>query len=193
MVWLILTWAGLALFLLVRPEPTTNSVHDTLAPIFVLIGGLVAVAAMLVVRRTDDDRRRGLLLGCAAGLLFGLVAGLVKLVLDQVNHGYGQAVTHWSFWTLLVVGAWAIMLNQRAYQATRISVTASALNITQVVVAIAFGVVVLGEKAGSSVGVVAGELIGLSITILGVRNLAALPTDTDDADTAEVPAAAGRD
>jgi drug/metabolite transporter (DMT)-like permease len=193
MVWLILTWAGLALFLLVRPEPTTNSVHDTLAPVFVLVGGVVAVAAMLVARRSQEDRRRGLLLGAAAGLLFGLVAGLVKLVLDQVNHGWDQVVTHWSFWILLVVGAWAILLNQRAYQATRISVTASALNITQVVVALAFGVVVLGEKAGSSVGEVVGQLVGLSVTILGVRNLAALPTNTDDADAPAVPAAARRD
>jgi drug/metabolite transporter (DMT)-like permease len=193
MLWLILTWAGLALFLLVRPSPTTNSVNSSLAPVFVLLGGVVAVGAMLVARRSRDDRRRGLLLGGAAGLLFGLVAGLVKLVLDQGNRGWGQVVTHWSLWTLLVVGAWAIVLNQRAYQATRISVTASALNITQVVVALAFGVVVLGEQAGSSIGVVAGELLGLTLTILGVRNLAALPTDTDEADTTAVPAAAARD
>ena len=56
--------------------------------------------------------------------------------------------------------------------------------------AIAFGVLVLGEQAGSSVGVVAAELVSLTVTILGVRNLAALPTETRDTDTAAVPAAA---
>jgi drug/metabolite transporter (DMT)-like permease len=190
LVWLVLTWAGLALFLLVRPSVTTAPVRDALAPVFVLVGVVLVIAAMLMARRARPDRRRGLLLGTAAGVLFGLVAGLVKLVLDQLSDGWAQALTHWTLWTLLVVGACAIVLNQRAYQATGISVTAPALNITQVLVAITFGILVLGEQAGSSVGVVAAELVGLTVTILGVRNLAALPTETRDSDTTAVPAAA---
>ena len=194
MIWLVLTWVGLALFLLVRPTPTTNAVRSSLAVVFVLCGCVLAVVAMLLARRSQPDRLRGLLLGSAAGLLFGLVAGLVKLVLAQAGHGWAQVLTHWTLWTLIAVGAWAIVLNQRAYQATRISLTAPTLNIAQVVVAIAFGVLVLGEPAGSSVGVVLGEVVGLTITILGVRNLAALPTDnTRETETAEVAVAAGDD
>lgn len=192
MVWLVLTWAGLALFLLVRPSETTNTVHSSLAPLFVLCGGVLVAVAMLVARRNQRDRLRGLLLGGAAGLLFGLVAGLVKLVLAEASHGWGQIFTHWTLWTLIAVGACAIVLNQRAYQATRISLTAPTLNICQVVVAIVFGILVLGEQVGSSVGVITGELVGLAVTILGVRNLAALPANARDTDTSDVPLPAGR-
>jgi drug/metabolite transporter (DMT)-like permease len=185
MIWLVLTWAGLALFLLVRPSATTNVRHSALAPLFVLGGCLLVMVAMLMVRRSEQDRLRGLLLGSAAGVLYGLVAGLVKLILGQASKGVGQVFTHWTLWTFLAVGAWAIVLNQRAYQATRISVTVPALNISQVIVAIAFGILALGEQLGSSVGVVAGEVVGLAVTIFGVRNLAALPTDSGDAKPAK--------
>ncbi len=76
------------------------------------------------------------------------------------------------------------MLNQRAYQATRISLTAPTLNISQVMVAIAFGILVLGEQVGSSVGVITGELVGLAV--------AALPTNARDTDTSDVPLSAAR-
>ena len=164
----------------------------TRRPIFVIIGVVVAIVAMLAARRCEQDRLRGLLLGGAAGLLFGLVAGLLKLVLAQASHSWGQIFTHWTLWTLLAVGAWAIVLNQRAYQATRMSLTAPTLNITQVMVAIAFGILVLGEDAGSSAGVVAGETIGLAVAILGIANLAALPDKAPDADSTDAPVAAGQ-
>jgi drug/metabolite transporter (DMT)-like permease len=190
MIWLVLTWAGLALFLLVRPASSTGSVHSSLAPVFVITGVLAAVVAMLAARRFQQDRLRGLLLGSAAGVLFGLVAGLLKLVLAQAGEGWGQIFTHWTVWTLLAVGAWAIVLNQRAYQATRMSLTAPTLNITQVMVAIMFGVLVLGEQVGSSAGVVAGEVIGLAVTILGIRNLASPPDSMSDPNPTETPIAA---
>jgi drug/metabolite transporter (DMT)-like permease len=180
MIWLVATWAGLALFLLVRPIATTHSVHSSLAPLFVLIGAPLVILATLVARRAKHDRIRGLLLGSASGLLFGLVAGLVKLVLADLRQGWGHVFTHWTLWALLVVGAWAILLLQWAYQATRISLVAPAVNISQVLVAIAFGILVMGEPVGSSVGVVTGEVVGLAVTILGVRNLAALPTTTPE-------------
>jgi len=190
MIWLVLTWAGLALFLLVRPASSTGSVQTSLAPVFVITGVVAVVVAMLAARRFRQDRLRGLLLGSAAGLLFGLVAGLLKLVLAQADQGWGQIFTHWTLWTLLAVGAWAVVLNQRAYQATRMSLTAPTLNITQVMVAILFGVLVLGEQVGSSPGVVAGEVIGLALTIFGIRNLASLPGNVSDPNPTETPIAA---
>jgi drug/metabolite transporter (DMT)-like permease len=193
MMWVVVTWAGLALFLLIRPTGTTNSVHSSLAPLFVLIGAALVIVATLAARRAQHDRLRGLLLGSASGLLFGLVAGLVKLILTEARQGWAQVFTHWTLWALLVVGAWAILLLQWAYQATRISLIAPAVNISQVMVSIAFGILVMGEGVGSSVGVVAGEVVGLTVTILGVRNLALRPTNAQGTDTSDVPVAAGRD
>ena len=92
------------------------------------------------------DRHGGLLLGAAAGTLFGLVAGLLKLVTVQAQSGLGHALGHWSLWVLVVVGVCAVLLNQRAYQNARLSITAPMLNIAQVLVAITFGIIVFGER-----------------------------------------------
>jgi hypothetical protein len=54
---------------------------------------LVVAGAVLVSLRTDVERRRGALLGGAAGLLFGLVAGLVKVVLTQARLGWTEVLT----------------------------------------------------------------------------------------------------
>jgi F0F1-type ATP synthase assembly protein I len=172
-------------------------VHHSLAAVFVSIGVIVVIVAMLAARRSQQDRLTGVLLGGASGLLFGLVAGLLKLVLAQASQGLGQTITHWTLWALLAIGGWAVVLNQRAYQATRMSLTTPVLNISQVIVAIVFGILVLGEPAGSSLGVVIGEVVGLAAMILGIRKLAAVPEadQNTDADTSsdDVPAVADRD
>ena len=98
------------------------------------------------------------MLGAAAGTLFGLVAGLLKLVTVQAQSGLGHALAHWSLWVLIVVGAGAVLLNQRAYQNARLSITAPMLNIAQVLVAITFGIIVFGERFdGSTLAFVAED------------------------------------
>src|SRR3954447_21784618 len=44
LVWLILTWAGLALFLLVRPPAATRGVHDTRALVLVITAAALSLA-----------------------------------------------------------------------------------------------------------------------------------------------------
>lgn len=171
--WLLLTWAGLALFLAVRPEAVQPEMHQGRGVAFVLTGAVAALVAVLFARRAGTPRRRGALLGGAAGVLFGLVAGTLKLVLVQARTGWSEPFTSWPLWTLLAVGLGAVLLNQRAYQATRLSVTAPVLNVAQVLVALAFGVVVLDESSGRTTGVVAGEVVGLAVMLLGVARLAA--------------------
>ena len=79
----------------------------------------------------------------------------------------------WPLWALVVIGAGAVLTNQRAYQATLMSVTTPVLNIAQVMVAIGFGVVIFGEDPGSTLPVVAGEVLGLAVILLSVGKLAA--------------------
>lgn len=192
-VWLVLTWAGLALFLAVRGEAVERAVREGRGVVFVAVGVVAAVVAILVSRSTSSQRRRGALLGGAAGLLFGLVAGTLKLVLTQARSGWTQALTSWPLWTLAVVGLCAVAVNQRAYQATRLSVTAPILNVVQVLVAIAFGFVVLGETEGLSAGVLAGQTVGLVVMVFGVARLASEPGSSPPAEASreQVPAVQG--
>ncbi len=171
--WSAFTWAGLALFISVvrssapHPPSTTNAVWFVSAGV-----GMVSVA-VLAANKTKAAQRRGLLLGGAAGVLFGLIAGLIKVALGQAALGVVHLFAHWSPWVMLALGIWALVLNQRAYQATRLSVSMPVLNIVDVMVAIAFGFAVFGERLFSSPLTLGAEIVGLLAIGIGVRQLAA--------------------
>jgi drug/metabolite transporter (DMT)-like permease len=185
LVWLPLTWAGLALFLIVRPAESQGALQPVRAVWFVVIGVVVVVSARLLAERTSVDRRRGLLLGGGSGALFGLVAGLAKTVLGELGDGFSNIFVHWHLWALLGTGLWAVLLNQRAYQVSRLSVSAPILNILQVFTAVGFGIVVFGEEFGSSPGVLVGEVVGLLVVILGVYRLASRTAEPDETPAGE--------
>ncbi len=171
--WLILTWAGLALVVVIRGSRSSSSTGVAHELAFVVVGISAAAVLAIAAGRNSTPRHRGLLFGLAAGILFGLVAGLLKLVTVALRSGLGQAVSHWSPWLLIVIGGAAVLLNQLAYQSAPLSTTAPVLNIAQVLVAIAFGVIVFGERFDGSALLFLGELVGLVMVGLGIWQLAA--------------------
>ena len=195
LVWLVITWAGLALFLAVRPPTADHAPENGLGAVLVGVGVALALAGMAVASRTRRTQLRGAILAGVSGVLFGLVAGLVKLVLARFGDGFGAVLGSWSLWALVVAGLWAVLLNQRAYQATRLSVTTPILNVAEVAVAILFGLLVLGEDPGQSTTIVVGEVAGLALVIAGVIKLASAegPAAAEEpAPAAEVEARAER-
>ena len=182
LVWLVVTWVGLALFLAVRPPTADQAPRYDLGAVLVGVGVALVVGAVVVARRTAALQLRGAILAGAAGVLFGLVAGLVKLALARF--GEGALLTSWPFWALVVTGTGAVLLNQRAYQATRLSVTTPILNVAEVAVAITFGLLVLGEDPGQDTLTVVGELVGLALVIAGVIRLASADGDSHPAEPA---------
>ena len=193
LVWLVITWAGLALFLAVRPPTADQAPRNGLGAVLVVVGVVVALLGMAVASRTRTPQLRGAVLAGVAGLLFGLVAGLVKLVLARFGDGFVAVLGSWSLWALVVTGLWAVLLNQRAYQATRLSVTTPILNVVEVAVAIFFGLLVLGEDPGQSPTTLVGELAGLALVIAGVIMLASAEgsaVEAEPAPAAEVEARA---
>ena len=190
LVWLVITWAGLALFLAVRPPTADGPPRNGLGAVLVGVGVLVALVGMLAASRTRTPQVRGAVLAGVSGVLFGLVAGLVKLVLARFGDGFGAVLGSWSLWALVVTGLWAVLLNQRAYQATRLSVTTPILNVAEVAVAIVFGLLVLGEDPGQSPQIVVGEVAGLALVLAGVIKLASADGPAQAAEPA--PAAEAR-
>lgn len=170
--WAGVTWAGLALFIgFLRPS-AAKAPQDDRALLLIGIGLVIVAALGLIARRSAGiPLRRGVLLATAAGICFGLVAGLVKLTSTEAGSGIAAVLTAWSTWVLVGVGATAILLNQRAYQSTRLSVTAPVLNIAQLLVSLAFGLVVFGERLFSSVSTVAFEAVGLGVMVFGITRL----------------------
>lgn len=175
-----LTAAGLALFLVAArpgaghfPTDPSSSVALTLA------GAVTAAAATWWAGRCRTGERAALWFGVASGVLFGLVAGLVKLTTTTLDHLSSQTpgsneltfLGLWSTWAVLVVGLCGVAVNQRAYRAARLSASMPVLNIVDVLVALVFGVAVFGEAPSHTPLAVAGQLVALACVAVGLRRL----------------------
>jgi hypothetical protein len=192
-----LTAAGLSLFL-VSANPSAHDVSPRTgtAAIVTAIGGLVTLGVVRLAHGRPGLTRAHLY-GAAAGLLFGLTAGLVKLAttLSASAHGaLGQLwalLTAWPTWAVVVVGISGVSLNQRAYRCGPLSASIAILNIVDVLVAIGFGIVVFHERPASSVLAVLGQLVGLLVIVVGLRGVARSNL-LDEADTEPAPTGAAQ-
>lgn len=171
--WVALTWAGLVAF--IAGTAGTASTHPPQHA--VLVTAVLTVSAAGAARqggRARTPERRGLWLGVSAGILFGLVAAMIKLTAIAIAAGpsTGLLAIGWPLVVMLLTGLSAVALNQRAYQTTRLSVSMPVLNVVDVMVALGFAGLVLGELPGFSLGALAAQLLGLATLAWGVRELA---------------------
>jgi drug/metabolite transporter (DMT)-like permease len=192
--WATFSWAGLALFIAVLPSPAAHPPADSSAARIFFAGGIVITdMIVLCAQKTTNPERRGMLLGSAAGVLFGLVAGLVKVLITQNAIGIPALLGQWTLWAILIGGAGAVLINQYAYQTARLSVIMPVLNTVDVLVAIVFGAVVFGERHPTSPTELIAELAGLIAMGIGVWQLARrqdLSTRSGHNPSRRIPAAA---
>ena len=177
-VWLLVTCAGLALFLESRPATVDRAADTTRAVLVLAVGGLLALVATILALRSKAGRLRGGLLAAATGTLYGLVAGLVKILFAS-EHGPLAVLTSWPLWTLIAAGVWAVLVNQRAYQSAKLWVTAPVVSIGEALVSITFGIIVFNEVSQSSVLQLIGQGTGLALVVAGVFRLASTQDDED--------------
>lgn len=97
--WAIGTWAGLTLLITGMPAGAARHAADeAAAQIFVAVGVGTAAIAVAWAHKTRTPARRGLFLGAAAGVSFGLIAGLLKIFIAQAQGGFPAVLEHWSLW-----------------------------------------------------------------------------------------------
>ena len=172
-----LTAAGLTLFLLAAQPRSSQAAAGNVGLCVTAVGALVAVAAARWAgRRSGVPEATGY--GLASGVLFGLTAGLVKLAAADAGSGQGlgghlaAVATAWPTWAVPVVGLAGVALNQRAYRAAPLSASMPLLNIVDVLVAIAFGVLVFGEVPAHDPVALAGQAVAIVLMAMGLRSLA---------------------
>ena len=199
--WAICTWVGLALFVGSVHSPDRHHVADD--------GRRCCSSSGPPLRwwwrrRRTVDRPTPSRLPARPrrGSLYGMTAGLIKTATSYARIGVGPAVHHWSLWLVAPVGLSAFALSQRAFQEARLSVSVPVLNIVDVLVAVAFGCVVFGDRLFSFPLQLVAELLGATMMAIGVGDLSARgsactrsrwpPVRSIDPDSAEVsrPAAA---
>jgi drug/metabolite transporter (DMT)-like permease len=184
----LVTAVGLGVFL-VASDPTAGRSAGlglgTLA--FAGVGVAVAAAANVAAARVvSDPRRQAFFLGVVGGVLFGLVAGCVKLALQELNQdGWGAMLTAWPTYGVLVFGAGGVLTNQRAYRVAGLSASMPVLNIVNGMTALAFGFIVFAEVPRHSPLFLLLETAALACMAVGLWILVTLEETLHGADASE--------
>jgi hypothetical protein len=94
----------------------------------------------------SERRRKAFFLGVVGGVLFGLVAGFLKLALQVLNDGGLDAMLlAWPTYGVLLAGAGGVLTNQRAYRTAGLSASMPALNIVNGLTSLVIGFTVFSE------------------------------------------------
>jgi hypothetical protein len=175
-----LTTLSLAVFIL-SAAPRTSRVEPT----FVVVGAVVLGCFVLGLgclrgsrgRLASTPARRAAMLGCGAGVMFGATAGLLKIVGTWVTGGSDLLRVLGAIGALVASGLLGTAMNQRAYQIAPISHSMPLVNVVDIIVAVTFGAVGLGEMPDHDVLHVTLQLAALGCLGLGLRLISALDSD----------------
>lgn len=187
-----LTTAALGCFLVVA-DPRAESNADDLRAVMVWLVGLCAIAALVfAANRLRSPVRASFLLGSASGVCFGLTAGLLKMISNDFGaDGLMGALSSWHLYAQIATGLAGIAINQRAYHLAPLAISMPALNVVDVLVALAFGVMVFGEVPTRHPAGIA--VLGLCLVLmgLGLRMLAHVHPEASAVSRANVDSEVG--
>jgi drug/metabolite transporter (DMT)-like permease len=119
-----------------------------------LAGGaatVAVIAALVLAGRLRAAEVRGGLLGAAAGVAFGLTAAFMKAMTGELSRGFGNAVTSWPLYAMVVTGALGMFLVQSALQAGKLVASQPGISLLDPFTAIAWGVTVFHEHTSGGV------------------------------------------
>jgi hypothetical protein len=126
----------------------------------------------LLAGRARSAATRAGLYGVVAGVLFGMVAALVKLALQRLSDGgVVSLLTGWPIWLVVVLGLSGVAVNQQAYRVGALSASMPILNVVNVLVALTFGVLVFHEIPAHTPLALAIEVAALACIAGGLAGL----------------------
>jgi len=168
--------AGLSAFLvLARPTGGSTQLEQDgwgLLPLAIALSASVLVC--LAVAGRYDGAVQVAALAAATGVLYGLTAGLMKVVTSQFRSGGpAEVFTHPVLYVVCAVGPLGFLLSQNTFQhGTLIAPALAIITIVDPLVGVAIGVSWLGEQVNTSPAVLAGELIAVLVIMGSVGLLA---------------------
>jgi drug/metabolite transporter (DMT)-like permease len=112
---------------------------------------------------------RTLALAVAAGVLYGVTAGMVKVALQSLDHGVGAMFTSWPIYVVAVCGPLGFLLNQNAFQAgIALAPALAVIIVLDPLVGIGIGILWLGERLRDGWPAVLGQVLALVVLSVGV-------------------------
>ncbi|MFF0636881.1 DMT family transporter [Nocardia sp. NPDC004151] len=130
-----------------------------------LAAGVIAVS-IVVATTVRVPTLQALLLGTAAGLLFGVSAALTDNVTQLFTISIGTALTSWELYVLAACGLLGLYLQQRGYQVGPLSASLPAFTVAEPLGAAFLGMTVLDERLRS--GPVGTAFVALSVVVMCV-------------------------
>lgn len=193
----LLTVTGLIVFLIAaRPGDAQRGGVGGTNSLALVIGVGVAVAASLVLGYLTSGTSRALALALGTGLLYGVTAGLLKLLGADFADGIGTALRDWPLYVVIVIGPMAFLLSQNAFQAgSSVAPPLAVITTVDPLTGIAVGLLALGENISVGAVPVTVEVLSLLAMAAGIYALAHRSPAVASSDTAtggrttEAPAA----
>jgi drug/metabolite transporter (DMT)-like permease len=165
----IITAFGLAVIAVTGGSHTSALRHYSLAALIAVECGVFALGAALILismRRGLGPATQGLLLGVAAGVLFGVSDIALKYLTEAVHAGLNGIVSEWTL-TALAASVLAFYASARALQlgpgVAVIAFTSVAANLA----AILGGILVFRDPIGIGALAVTGRVIAFGLVIAG--------------------------
>lgn len=169
------TSVGLAAFLtLATPSDGTASPSNARWLAVSAIVLLVATSLVLLATR-GPVWWRALLRGGGAAVGFALVAALTKSLTNVFGAGWGALLTTWQLYALCAVGLASFLVMQSAFQVGPFTASQSSLILLNPLVSLVIGHVLFAEDLRGGALRVVGEILSVTVLIVGAVGLSASP------------------
>lgn len=140
-----------------------------------------AVAALVLAGTVGHATPRAFLLGCASGVLFGLMAVLIEACqLSYDERGLLGLATTWLPYAVAAAGLTGVSVNQLAYRQARLSASMPVLNVVNVLLTLGFAYFVFREVPDHSVGSMTASAGAIAAMCWGLWTLARIEDDLPD-------------
>ncbi len=159
---------GLAAFLIVANPPAGTKDPSGRAWIvaFAVCGG--ACVAFMTLARRATAARQAALVGCAAGVLFGLCAALIKSTVVRLDGGLVHVFADWHVWALVVVGYASMALSERSFQAGPLAPALATQTALDPTTSLALGIFAFNESIHETAVGTVGALAGMALMLAGI-------------------------
>jgi hypothetical protein len=137
----------------------------------------ISVAVLLAVFLSAAYAARGnvraVAFAAAASTVYGVTAGLTKVVTGQLQHGGIVApLQSWELYSAIVTGVTGVLLTQNALKPGALAAPVAVITLGDPLVAIAIGLLWLGESVNDAPWAVVLEVLAIASMCAGIALLA---------------------
>jgi drug/metabolite transporter (DMT)-like permease len=163
---------GVALFVTVAAFTAVDNVITDLHLVIILCILAVVLIAFIALFITMRRHARAVFFILGAGVLYGFVATLAKVVINRIVQGDFEWLTLTCLVGLLAAGGLGAYFVQTAYSSGPPDLVIAGLTVIDPMVAVGIGIVVLGEAAEAPPWAIPAFVVAGLIAVFGVFDLA---------------------